>query len=82
MLDGALQEKVQRLCREHDCAWWENLFAEIPKSKFLSGKVPGREGSKPFKIDLGWVTGPINLGKVLAGNYDDSSELKLRRGVM
>ena len=81
-LDGALLQKVAKLSRQHPWSWWTDLFAEIAKSAFLSGKVSGRDGKKSFRIDLDWATGPINLGKILSGKYDDSGVQTIRRGVM
>jgi len=79
-IGGALSDRLKRLCREHDRPWWESLFVEVAKSPFLTGKVQ-TEGRKPFRANLDWVTGPINLGKVMAGNYDDGAG-QPRRGVM
>jgi hypothetical protein len=78
----ALAKKIKRLTVEHDQAWWEELFAEVSRSRFLTGKVPGHDGKRPFRVDLDWATGPINLGKILAGNYDDGSMQASSRGVM
>ena len=73
-LDGALRKRIVALCHEHPASWWETLFAEVAKSRFLTGRIPGRDGKRPFRANLEWATGPINLGKILAGNYDDSED--------
>lgn len=71
-IEGALLQKIKKLSHDHPSTWWDELFAEIVKSSFLSGKVAAHDGKKPFRIDLDWATGPINLGKILSGKYDDS----------
>lgn len=81
-IEGALADKIKRLIKLHDQAWWESLFTEIAKSKFLTGKIQAKEGKRPFLADLDWATGPINLGKILAGNYDDGSTQPNSRGVL
>lgn len=82
-IDGALAKKLSVLKRDHDSSWWEALFTEVVRSKFLTGRVPGQNGKKPFRANLDWVTGPINLGKVLSGNYDDEDgQTRSTRGVM
>jgi hypothetical protein len=45
--------------------WWEALFRLCAASAFLSGK------KTDFRADLLWLTGPKNLGKILAGRYVD-----------
>jgi len=77
-IDGALAVKIKNLIHKYPPAWWDDLFAEIPKSAFLSGKVQPTNGKRPFKINLDWATGPINLGKILSGNYDDSQDARAK----
>jgi hypothetical protein len=70
---GALSVKITRLCREHPIDWWITLFHEVAHSSFLTGKVVPRSGDKAFRVNLDWITGPINLGKILSGNYADET---------
>jgi uncharacterized protein YdaU (DUF1376 family) len=70
-IEGALLQKIQRLIKDHPPDWWIGFLTEIEKSNFLCGRAAAREGKKPFRADLDWVTGPINLGKIMSGKYDD-----------
>lgn len=81
-IEGALAEKLRRLVKQQDAAWWEELFQEVARSRFLTGKIVSREGREPFRATLDWATGPINRGKILAGNYDDKTTQASSRGVM
>ncbi|AWE74359.1 phage replication O, N-terminal -containing domain protein [Pseudomonas aeruginosa] len=38
-------------------------------SPFLMGKVPGRNGAKPFRATFDWLIAPSNFVKVVEGNY-------------
>jgi hypothetical protein len=70
-IEGALFNKVKKLLHAHPTEWWSDFFFEISSSPFLTGKVLPTQGKKLFRANLDWVTGPINLGKILAGNYAD-----------
>ena len=48
---------------------WRNYFVYISKSKFLTGKVPPRDGRPPFIANIEWVTKAANYTKILEGNY-------------
>lgn len=78
-LDGALCERIKKLAKIHHVDWWSNLFAEVAKSQFLTGKIPGQNGKRPFRADLEWATGPVNLGKILSGKYDDGSNIDKKK---
>ncbi len=58
-----------RLQEYPEMDWWANLFQLVRSSDFLCGRKAGTKG--PFHVSLDWVLGPINLDKVLAGNYSD-----------
>ncbi len=70
-IEGALLDRIKRLIKDHPPDWWNGFLSEIEKSNFLCGRATAREGRKPFRADLDWATGPINLGKILSGKYDD-----------
>ena len=70
---GALRVKIDRLRKEHSADWWTALFQEVAQSSFLTGHAKPRDGEKAFRANLDWVTGPINLGKILAGNYTNDN---------
>jgi len=80
-LGGALKIKITKLVKEHPASWWLKFFAEIEKSNFLCGRSKPRDDRKPFKADLDWVTGPINLGKILSGKYDDGTRAIIPKAV-
>jgi hypothetical protein len=48
---------------------WRNYFTDVAASKFLTGKVPGKDGKPPFVADLEWLTRPGNFAKVAEGKY-------------
>lgn len=72
-ITGALLARVKGLSRDQPPDFWEKLLAEVTRSRFLTGRTPpAKERTTPFRADLDWVTGPINLGKTMSGKYDDS----------
>lgn len=50
---------------------WKRYFADVATKPFLMGKKPGREGRKPFKASLEWLTNQSNFLKVAEGQYDE-----------
>ena len=68
-ITGPLLVKIDKLRKVNLATWWEVLFQEVEQSAFLTGQTSPRDGGKVFRANLDWITGPINLGKVLAGNY-------------
>jgi len=55
-----------------DIEWWEDLFAYIAKSNFLTGKVRSN-GRRPFEIDLEWIVTESNLIKIIEGKYEEEA---------
>lgn len=53
--------------------WWEENWREairlIPSSSFLMGRVPGRNGGKPFKADFDFFIQPDTVAKILERKY-------------
>lgn len=45
--------------------FWDNLFTNIAKSDFLTGKT------SQWRADLEWIINPSNLVKILEGKYDN-----------
>jgi hypothetical protein len=72
-IQEALLDRINRLRKLHQQPWWDKLFDKVAHSPFLTGQVPGRDGKRPFRASLGWVTGKVILGKVLAGDYSDTT---------
>jgi hypothetical protein len=71
-IQEGMLDRINKLRKCHDPSWWEKLFAKVAGSPFLTGQVPPREGKqRSFRASLGWVTGKVILGRVLAGEYSD-----------
>jgi len=51
--------------------WWEKFFNHVGKSKFLMGKINGRDG-RQFTADLEWILKPSNFAKIVEGKYHGS----------
>jgi len=49
-------------------AWWADFFRHISTSKFLTGKVNGKDG-RAFAADLEWILKPSNFAKIIEGKY-------------
>jgi uncharacterized protein YdaU (DUF1376 family) len=75
-ITGDLEAKINRLRKSHKTPWWDDLFGAVQTSQFLTGQVQ-RGGQTPFRVALSWAVGPINLSKILAGNYAESSPVPL-----
>lgn len=52
-----------------DLDFWRDYFQSVKASAFLIGKVPGRNGAKPFQANFDWLICPRNFVKVVEGNY-------------
>ena len=52
-----------------DMEHWRNFFAYVAESKFLTGQVPGKNGSPPFRADIEWLTRPSNFTKIAEEKY-------------
>ncbi len=50
---------------------WRSFFAYCAKSDFLTGKVSGRDGKKPFRAGLDFLFSPNGFAKALEGTYHD-----------
>lgn len=48
---------------------WRNYFADVAKSRFLTGQAQGVNGRPPFMANLEWLCNPSNFTKVAEGNY-------------
>ena len=55
-----------------DLTWWRGFFGYVRRSRFLMGKVTGRDG-RPFDCDLEWLIRPTNFAKVIEGKYEDAA---------
>jgi phage replication O-like protein O len=50
---------------------WRSFFAYCAKSDFMTGRVPGRDGKKPFRAGLDFLFSPAGFAKTLEGLYHD-----------
>ncbi|RLA93087.1 MAG: hypothetical protein DRG83_21535, partial [Deltaproteobacteria bacterium] len=55
--------------QRQDLGWWREFFQKVRESDFLMGRVPPRNGDRPFMADLEWLVRPNNFLKVLEGRY-------------
>lgn len=62
---SALKAATAALKREPDLNVWLARFARAEASDFLSGR------SKDWRANILWLLGPINVGKLDAGQYDN-----------
>lgn len=51
--------------------WWDAYLKRIARSDFLCGRAIGRRGD-PFVATLYWATGPSNIDRTLAGDFDNN----------
>lgn len=50
-------------------AYLRKLFGYVGQSPFLAGRVPPRDGKRPFVVELEWLVNPANWAKVHEGKY-------------
>jgi hypothetical protein len=72
---GKLHATIRKACllriKEHPTMeWWSEYFTRITQAPWLTGRVPGQHGKEPFMATFNWVLGPLNMGKILSGDYD------------
>jgi len=53
-----------------DLDWWRQYFLKVKESDFLTGRVHSRD-REPFLASFDWLIRPVNMPKVLEGNYDN-----------
>ena len=51
--------------------WWQDYCVRIARSDFLCGRASPKAGTNPFQATLYWATGPINIDRTMAGDFDD-----------
>ena len=52
----------------HVLNWWAEFFQSVGKSRFLTGRVNGKDG-RAFVADLEWLIKPSNFAKIVEGKY-------------
>ena len=77
---GYLKARWMENSDRQSLSWWESFFKTyVLPSDFLQGRVPGRDGGKPFKADLEWLTRPNNFVKVHEGRYLPEKPLQAQK---
>lgn len=73
LLNAGRKKTLQARWREsavhRDLGFWADYFASVKASRFLTGKVQGKNGDKPFCASFDWLIAPRNFVKVVEGNY-------------
>ena len=69
---------MARLKTNPDIKFWEGFFNTVNKSRFLTGKVPGKNGSKPFRASFDWILKPTWFIQIIEGNFTDLSDDDLK----
>jgi phage replication O-like protein O len=74
ILSAGRKKTLQARWREsevhRDLSFWADYFATVKASRFLMGKVPGKNGDDPFRASFDWLIAPRNFVKVVEGNYN------------
>ncbi|MAB96956.1 MAG: phage replication protein [Pseudomonadaceae bacterium] len=65
-----LQARWRESDVHRDLGFWAEYFMAVKASQFLTGKVPGRNGGKPFRATFDWLINSSNFVKVVEGNYN------------
>lgn len=50
---------------------WTKFFESLKLSPFLMGNVPPGPGYSQFKLKLEWIIKPVNLAKIIDGNFHE-----------
>lgn len=53
--------------------YWRRFFGYVGQSAFLTGRVPSRDGRKPFCADLEWICKLANFTKIREGKYHEEA---------
>ncbi|MFC0666218.1 replication protein [Azotobacter chroococcum] len=64
-----LQSRWRENAVHRDLDFWREYFGMVKASAFLTGKVAGRMGAKPFRASFDWLINASNFVKVVEGNY-------------
>lgn len=69
--EGRKQSVIKRLSEKEWRENWREALDAIPKSEFLMGDIPPREGKRPFKADFDWFIQRDSVAKIIEGKYED-----------
>lgn len=59
---------AEKFTPEQGVEWFSWFFGYVAKSRFLTGRAPGRDG-RAWKADFDWLMKPANFAKTVEGNY-------------
>jgi hypothetical protein len=68
----ALRARWREDVKRQRLEWWDDFFAYIAKSDFLTGKVSNREG-RAFEVSLDWIVTASNFAKIIEGRYENKA---------
>ncbi len=67
----ALRTRWNEDPKRQNLDYWRRFFEYVGQSAFLTGRVEGREGRKPFVADLEWILKAANFTKIREGKYHE-----------
>ena len=59
--------------KHQNIEFWERFFGYCNELPLLTGGVPKRDGSKPFRAGIEWIFNATNFAKIVNGNYEDAA---------
>lgn len=69
-VEGNLRARWREDKTRQTLEWWKSFFDDISKSDFLMGRI---NSERPFQASFDWIIKPINMTKVLNGNYKNKT---------
>jgi hypothetical protein len=68
---GQRPKLLRNRWNEHpDLEWWDGFLAYCSESRFLTGRAPATDNSRPpFVADLEWLIRPSNFQRINEGKY-------------
>jgi hypothetical protein len=69
MLTEDRARKIRAKLKAGGMETWDRVLTEVTRSKFLQGRVQGKDGRKPFKADLEFVLQPKSFNRLNEGFY-------------
>ena len=73
-----IKNVTARIKANPEIKFWEGFFKTVSESSWLTGKVPGKNGSKPFRASFDWILQPTRFIQIIEGNFTDPSDDDLK----
>lgn len=68
----SIKKRIAAARRKHlERTWWENYCKRVARSDFLCGRATPKTGASPFVATLFWATGPVNMDRIMAGDFEN-----------